>query len=167
MIESPLKKKSETRENDYIIITGIGFFFGLIVHDLSYLGGNLLRELLMFLSIQPISNFWITEASIFMGIIIFSIYFLKKISSLRIKKKVLLLYLGYTFFLMSLLVFLFKNYGFNFTPNKVIFEMVRYNQEILNNIFYKFLFFIFDIYTYVLTVVLIVKSNKANKLSFI
>ena len=139
----------------------IGILFCLNIFTFSYLISNILREGLMYLKITPVMNFWITEVLVLLLIILISVLFIKNYQENNLKRRdKLILKLAIFYFLGLTMKFLFQNYFIQFLSTEILFEIKKFNNEIIDNKIYRLLFLIIEFITYSIIFIFIYRKKQ-------
>ncbi len=152
--------KKKVRIN-HIHTFGIGLFFALALYNYNFIFKNICREILMSFNIDPHMNFWITEIFILLTISLITWIQLNKMVKLASEKSSKFLIYTFGLFIASVVVkFIFRYYIIRM---ELLSKQIRiYNRNIIDSDFYQLFFQIFEVFTYIILLLLIIKFSKKH-----
>ena len=146
---------------NHIHTFGIGLFFALAIYNYNFIFKNSCREILMSFDIHPQLNFWITECFILLTISLITWIQLNKMVKLVAEKSSKFLIYTFGLFIASVVLkFLFRYY---ILQMQILSKEIRiYNRYIIESDFYQLFFQIFEVLTYVILLLLVLKFAKLH-----
>lgn len=146
---------------NHIHTFGIGLFFALALYNYNFIFKNICREILMSFDIHPHMNFWITECFILLTISLITWIQLHKMVKLVAEKSSKFLIYTFGLFIASVVLkFIFRYY---ILQMQILSKQIRiYNRYIIDSEFYQLLFQIFEVLTYIILLLLIIKFSKKH-----